>query len=187
MKLVEFKNWELTASEEIWGLTPFAKLLKRDKTKDKEQANKELLFIFFFCDIKSNYLQMNQVDRIEEIKKDIGLPEDWKIDPDLQQAIDLYIKLTGSVIEKLYRQATKAASDVGDYLENTDQLLAERDMNGKPVTDITKITASIDKVPRLMANLRAAYEEVVKEQRSTEGRKKGSQTMNTFEDGLTID
>lgn len=187
MKLITVKNWELQASEETWGLIPFKTLLERDKTKEKEIANKELLFIFFYCDIKSDYINMPPHQREEEIKKDVGLPEEWVIDDDMRQAIDLYEKLTSSIIQKLYKQAIKSASDVGDYLENTKKLLEERDANGKPVTDISKITASIQRVPKLMSDLKAAYSEVIKEQESTEGRKKGSQTMNTFEDGLKFD
>ena len=184
MKLIEMKNWELRASEEVWGLIPFKKLLDRDSTEEKQIANKEILFVFFYCDIKSNYLQMSEVKRAEEIKKDIGLPADWEKDAEIDAAIELYKKLSTTVIGKLYRQASKAASDVGDYLENTKELLNERDMNNKPVTDISKITTAIQRVPKLMADLRAAYNEVVKEQESLEGKKKGSQTMNMFEDGI---
>lgn len=184
MKLVQMKNWELIASEEIWGLGPFKKILERDKTKDKTKAHKELLFIYFYCDIKSDYLQLSEAYREQEIKNDIGLPSGWKKDDVIADAIKLYEDRSVSVIGKLYKQASKAASDIGDYLENTKELLDERDVNGKPIYDISKITAAIDKVPKLMANLKAAYKEVVKEEESLEGRKKGSQTMGMFEDGL---
>ena len=30
------KNWQLHISEEVWGLLPFSKILKRDKSKEKE-------------------------------------------------------------------------------------------------------------------------------------------------------
>jgi hypothetical protein len=65
-------------------------------------------------------------------------------------------------------------------------LLAERDAQGKVVTDIAKITASAQKVPKLMADLKAAHKEVVKEQEDLDNRKKGSRSMNMFEDGLDI-
>ena len=35
-----------------------------------------------------------------------------------------------------------------------------------------------------MANMKAAEKELVKEKKETEGRMKGSKTMNVFEDGL---
>lgn len=187
MKLFEMKkDWQLQVQEEIWGLLPFKKILERDKTKGKELAMKEVLFIYFYCDVKSNYLLMKPSDRISEIRHDIGLPDNWKIDDIIQAAIDIYIK-EKSVIEQLYMQSLKAASDIGDYLENTKALLAERDMNGRPIYDIAKITAALDKVPKLMANLKMAYKEVVKEQEDNDNKKKGSKAFNTFEDGITID
>ena len=123
--------------------------------------------------------------RTEELKKDIpGLGDKWKVDELVQEAIALYRKLSQTVIEKLYLQSLKSASDIGDYLENTGILLAERDRHGKPVTDISKITMAVQKVPKLMSDLKSAYKEVVKEQEDNENKKKGSKKFNTFEDGF---
>lgn len=186
MKLVQMKNWELVASEELWGLTPFKKILERDDSPEKEIAMKELLYIFFWCDIKSDYLQIPVTERGSEIAKDIGLPEDWSPDSILNEAIALYEKNSTSIIQKLYKQTLKAASDIGDYLEHADKLLAERDMHNKPVTDISKLTAAIQRIPKMMSDLSAAYKEVVKEQEDLSGKRKGSQEFNVFEKGLDI-
>lgn len=185
MKLLTVKNWDLIASEEIWGLLPFKKILVRDKTKQKEKAHKELLFIYFYCDIKSHYLLLNEENRCKEIKKDIGLEENWVIDDVIQNAIDFYLKFE-SPVYKLYKQTLKSASEVGNYLENTKELLEERDIHGKPVTDISKITNAIDKVPKLMFNLKSAYKEVIKEQEDNENKNKGKQSFNIFEQGLSL-
>src|SRR3970282_2474580 len=119
MKLFKIENWQLTLEEEVWGLSAFKKLLERDKSKNKERANAEMLFIFYFCDIKSDYLTMKEDLRIQELKKDIpGLGDKWEVDNLIRDAIDLYRKLSKTVIEKLYLQLLKSASDIGDYLEN---------------------------------------------------------------------
>lgn len=187
MKLFEMKNWELRVSEEAWGLIPFSKILERDDTEEKEIANKEVLFVYFWCDIKSDYLQIDPAHREEEIKKDIALPDNWVKDEVIDAAIKLYETRSVSVVQKLYRQMLKAASDVGDYLENTDDLLAERDSNGRPVTDINKVTAAIEKAPKIMEQLNKAYKEVVKEQEDLENKRKGSRAFNVFESGLNIE
>ena len=188
MKLFEMKDWQLQVSDEAWGLLPFNKILKRDKTKDKTIAIAEMLYIWYFCDIKSDYLIVPTKDRGLEIKKELAaLPAKWKPDKVIQEGIDLYKKRSVTVVQKLYQQSLKSASDIGDYLENTDILLNERDMQGKIVTDIAKITASVQKVPKLMSDLKSAYKEVVKEQEDTENKKKGSKSFNTFEEGLNID
>ncbi len=185
MKLFKMENWQLLIEEEAWGLSAFKKLLERDKSKDKIRANAEMLFIFYFCDIKSDYLMMSEEKRIQELKHDISeLGPDWELDELVKDAIELYKKVSQTVIEKLYLQSLQSASDIGDYLEHTAALLAERDNYGKPTIDISKITMAVQKVPKLMADLKAAYKEVIKEQLDNDNKKKGKQKFNTFEDGV---
>jgi hypothetical protein len=188
MKLFEMKNWQLVVSEEVWALQPFSKILKRDKSKDKVVATAEIAYVWYFSDIKSDYLLLTEEERISELKKDIaGLPKNWEPDSVVKEAIDLYKSKSITVIQKLYQQSLKSASDIGNYLENTDVLLAERTERGIPVTDISKITNAVQKVPKLMADLKSAYKEVVKEQEDTANKKKGSQSFNLFENGIELE
>jgi hypothetical protein len=167
---------------------PFSKILKRDKTKDKINANKEMMFIYFFCDLKSDYLIINNIDeRTEEIKKDIGLPDKWQIDSVMKEAIDFYESRTITTIGKLYRDALYAANAVADYLRNADVLLAERDDKGKPVTQVNTITSAINQVNKLMKDLKTAEIEVLKEQVDMGNKMKGSRQMGLFEYGIEID
>lgn len=184
MKLFKIEKWQLCVSEEAWGLLPFKEILDRDISKGKEKAMKELLFVFYFADVKSNYLHMVEDIRTEEIKKDIGLPKEWVPDEAVKNAIEFYTTRSQSVIQELYTQSLKAASAIGNYLSKADELLEERDMQGKPVNDISKITTAVQKVPTLMRDLKAAYKEVIREQEDNENKQKGSQKFNTFEDGL---
>lgn len=185
MKLIEFKNYKLTVPEEVWGLKTFKKLLDRDKTKDKVNASKEMLFIFHYCDIRSDFQHiLDNDEKIKEVKKEVGLKESWKIDKDIKAAIELYKDLSTTVIEQLYLNSVQAASDIGNYLSNTKILLEERDKNGKPTVDISKITQAVQRVPKLMADLKDAYKEVVKEKEAMEDKTKGSRKFNMFEDGL---
>lgn len=186
MKLFEIRNNELQVSDEAWSLLAFKKLRDRDKTKYKETCLKELAFIYYYCDIRSDYLSNQPDERLKLIRKDVGLPSKWKIDKDIEAAMKLYSK-HDTVIEKLYRQTLKAVTAIGNYLENTEALLKERDLKGTPVYDIAKISASVQKVPKLMSDLQSAYKQVVKEKEDMANKKKGSQSFNTFEDGLSID
>jgi hypothetical protein len=181
------KNWELTVSEEAYGLLPFKKIMDRDKSKYKSKALAELLFIWFWCDIKSDYLIMDEKERLIELKKDIAnLPENFKIDELIQSGIDLYRKHE-TVIEKLHKQALKSATEVGNYLENTKAILSERDNSGKPVTKIADITRGLKDVKIIMKELKLTEKEVIREQENSEDRKKGSKSMNMYEDGLSLD
>ncbi|MBV1929638.1 MAG: hypothetical protein KUG81_09030 [Gammaproteobacteria bacterium] len=185
MKLFEMKDWVLTVSEEAWGLAPFNAILKRDKTKNKDRANAEMLFIWYFCDIKSSYLLMSVDDREKEILNDIiGLPKGWKIDKVIQAAIDFYIKFD-TVIEHLYKQSLQSAYAIGDYLGHTKALLAERDASGKPVTKVADITRGLKDVKTIIKELKETEKEVIKEQLDNVGKQKGSKKFSLFEDGLS--
>lgn len=188
MKLFLVKDWQLTVDPEVYGLLPFKAILKRDKSRNKDLAQKEMLFIYFYTDIKSDYLIIsNLVERKNEIIKDINLPKDWKLDDTIQEAIDFYESRSLTVIGKLYKNALKAANDVSDYLTMTDVLLKERDTSGKPVNTITTIVGGIKKIKEIMQDLKAAEKEVIKEQLEMEGRQKGSKTMSFFEEGLIFE
>lgn len=188
MKLFEMKDWNLTVEEEVWGLSPFKKILERDKTKDKVVANAEVLFIWYWTDIKSDYLLMDDKSRLIELKKDIsGLPKNWKKDKVIDEAIMLYEKLSSTILQELYRKALKSAKDVGNYLENTEALLHERDKMERPVTKIADITRGLKDIKIIMRDLKAAEKEVIKETQDLENKTKGSRSFALFEDGLSFD
>ena len=180
------RDYVLTVEDNMWGLIPFKKILKRDKSRDKDRALKEMLFIYYYSDIKSDYLIIDSKFRIEEIKKDIGLPEDWRIDSILQEAIDFYEERSLTVVGKLYKNALAAANDISEYLTKTKELLEERDERGKPVTTLTTIVGGISKIKTVMQDLKAAEKELIKERIETEGKMKGQQQMGMFENGLDI-
>ena len=185
MKLFEMKSHSLHVSEEAWGLLPFKALLKRDKTKEKEIANKEMLFIYYYTDVRSDYVYItDDKTRAAEIKKDIGLPEKWEIDKVINEAIDFYNSKSVTPIAALYKSSLKAVNDISDYLKSTNALLNERTDKGSVVTQLSTITSSLKQVPGIMRDLKAAYKEVVAEQKEMEGRTKGSRTLGMFEDGF---
>ena len=181
------RDYVLTVEDNMWGLIPFKKILKRDKSRDKDRALKEMLFIYYYSDIKSDYLIIDSKFRIEEIKKDIGLPEDWRIDSILQEAIDFYEERSLTVVGKLYKNALAAANDISEYLTKTKELLEERDERGKPVTTLTTIVGGISKIKVVMQDLKAAEKELIKERIETEGKMKGKQAMGLYEGGLSFE
>lgn len=187
MQLFQLKDWQLTVREEAYGLLPFRAILKRDKSRNKDTALKEMLFVYYYTDIKSDYLIIEPKLRVIEIVKDIGLPGTWKIDNIMQTAIDFYESKSLTVLGKLHKSSLKAANDTSEYLEMADTLLRERTVNGGTVTTLPMITAALEKVPKIMQNLKASEKELLKEQVELDNRMKGSQKMGIFETGLTFD
>ena len=177
-------NGVLTVDDNLWGLEKFKKILKRDKSRNKDLALKEMLFIYYYTDIKSDYLIIDIKLRTNEIIKDIQLPDNWKIDSIMEDAINFYEERSLTVIGKLYKNALLAANDISEYLTKTKELLEERDDRGKPVTTLTTIVGGISKIKVVMQDLKAAEKELIKEKVETEGCMKGQQQMGMFELGL---
>lgn len=188
MKLFEMKDFCLCVNELAWGLLPFKAILKRDKSRTKETAFKEMLFIYYYADVRSDYVSLtDSKERTKELIKVIGLDPTWKIDDVMQTAIDFYNDKTETVISKLYKSSLISVNETSQYLRSTGELLAERSANGGTVTTLPMIVAANKGLPEIMRNLKAAYKEVVSEQKEMEGRTKGSKTMGLFEDGLKFD
>lgn len=188
MKLFEMKDFSLQVQDEVWGVSCFKAILKRDKSRQKETAFKEVLFIYFYLDLRSDYVYIaDDKIREREIKKDIGLPDEWKIDDTIKAALVYYDQMSVSPIARLYKSSLKSADEAAKYLENTGDLLKERTQNGSTVTTLPMIMTSLKSVPIIMRELKAAYKEVLSEVKDNEGKAKGSRSFGLFEDGLTYE
>lgn len=180
-------TYEVDVAPEALMLEPFKEVARKNKN-NHNLTKKELAFIYLYADIKSDYMYIvDEEERKNELIKDLKLPSGWDIDPVVKKAIDFYKERSTTVNTTLYLGACKAASDINDYLKNSDKLLKERDKSGKPVVDITKIVMALSKIPEIMKNLNKAHQELIAEKQLLEGRTKGSKTLSMFEDGLEID
>lgn len=187
MNLFEFEKdkFEVTFSPMILNIPVFKKVIDRDKTKWKELARKEIQFVYLYADLKSDYMYIiDKQERYEEIKKDLELPKTWKIDPDLEKVISFYEEHSKTVNSAMYEAAQIAADAVNDVCRNAKTHIASAE---DPIAAAQKVTGILEKIPKTMANLSAAYHELIKEQKVTEGRSKGSRNFNMFEDGISLD
>ena len=185
MKLFEYKDFKLKIADEALTLKAFKDLHDRDKSKGKEIAFKELAFIYHMCDIKSNFLIINnENERTNEVKLQVDLPDSWTVDDKIKSAMDFYKERTITPIAQMYLHSVKAALDATSYLSEAGVLLRERNDKGAVVTQVSSITSALNSITESMKKLKLAEKEVIKEQKETEGRMKGSQEMGYFEDGF---
>ncbi len=139
-------------------LKPFAALLKRDKSKDKAKATKEMAFIFFYCDIRSDYMiHIDPKTREEAIKADLGLPANWKLDKQMTAAIDFYKNMSRSVTANILEHSTYVANKVASKLKEA------VDQDDLDVTELDKLLGGLKKIPEVIRALKAAEKEVLKE------------------------
>lgn len=108
MSLFEEQQGKIHISPEYKLIPEFAKLLKRDKSKDKSTALKELAYIYFMTDFKSPYVKYPEGTKALKVRKDMGFDAEWKVDNAVQAAMDKYDELISSETLESLRSARKA-------------------------------------------------------------------------------
>lgn len=161
-------NKQLDLNEpELLLVKEFKALLDRDKTKNKEQATKELTYIYLAIDWKSPYNQYAEYERHEAALDDSGITEAEFNDPIFREACRKYRNLQDSNKSiKLLEAARNAADQFVDYFETIVDL-NERDQNGKPVFQAEKVMkemAQLNKVHEQLAELEKMVKRELTEQ-----------------------
>jgi uncharacterized protein YoxC len=179
MKLFKYEGYNITISEEALLLKPFKAIWKRDKTINKEKALMELGFIYFFCDIRSDYQYIIDEDaRLEAIKLGQGLPNDWKPDNVLKEAMNFYN--TFKPISALLLEDTRVAVDkLRKLLRDID--LTDTDDKGKPIYTLNSVTSTIKQIPALVKDLDEAERALAKELAQSD-KVRGAQEKSMYED-----
>lgn len=181
MKLFEFdkKNFDVNVTEEALLLAPFNVIFKKDKTKDKSVALKEIAFVWFFADITSPYQSiLDETVRAEEIIKDTEMPLKWTKSKEVDNAIIFYKERSKTAIHSLYEAAMIAASSVDEVFRNSKELIAD---SRDKIAAAEKVIGALEKLPKAMQKLEEVEKILLRKINDTDGKKSGSKTFNTFE------
>ena len=179
MKLFKYEGYKITISEEALLLKPFKAIWKRDKSLNKEKALSELGFIYFFCDIRSDYQYIvDDEARMASIKEGEGMPEDWTPDSVVLEAMQFYstFKSTSAL---LLEDTRYAVDKLRKLLREID--LTQTDDKGKPIYTLNTITATIKQVPSLVKDLDEAERSIAKEIAQSD-KVRGAQSKSIYED-----
>jgi len=186
MNLFQFDklSYKVRISEETLLLKPFKDVYKKDKSRTKDKAINEFAYIWFFADIRSPYQSIiDEEERTVEIVKDTELPDNWKPDNVIKEAIEFYKERSKTIIVNLHNAAMIAASAVNDTFSNSKALIQESD---DQIGAAEKVIRALEKVPKVMQSLRDVEKQLLKEIDDKEGKKKGAKTFGLYEDGLDI-
>ena len=179
MKLLKYEGYNITFEPELLMLKVFKKLHKRDKTRDKSKFIQELAFIYFFSDPRSDYQYITDEDeRTESIIEGEGLPSDWKVEKELQEAIDYY-KSFNPTAALLLEDTRVAVDKLRKMLRDID--LEKVDDKGKPIYTLNTVVATIKQVPALIKDLDEAERTIAKEMIQND-RVRGSVEKSMYED-----
>ena len=91
MKLFELDHTHnVVIAPEIRMIPEFGAIIKRDKDRDKKRALKELAFVYFYTDYKSDCSAFEEEVKFKEACILSGVPSDFKMDEVIKKAIAFY-------------------------------------------------------------------------------------------------
>jgi hypothetical protein len=183
-ELLEENNHFAYPSAYARTIPAFRDLITRDRGskgdsqgRKKLQAARELAYIYFMENPKSQYMALPE-DKREERVINAVFPEPWKPDKAVQKAREVYRQSVDTIAVKLLKSSYKAVHQLRDYFENLD--LSERDDNNKPVHKATDVMKSLADLGRVVDGLEKLEERVRAESKSDEGNIRGGVEINAF-------
>lgn len=184
MHIVEYNNYQITPTEEALLIAPIRKLYTNDKSKDKNKFLQMMSILYFYVDPRSSYSYItDDSERLREILLQEGLPSNFKIDKQLQEAIDAYRKHTITTSNLLLQDTRVAIDKLREFLRNVN--LNDKDDKGKPLYTISSITQAIKQIPQLAKDIMEA-EKIVSKEIEEQGRARGNTSKTLMEDGILI-
>jgi len=161
-------------SPEVSLLKPFKALIARDRgskgdtqARKKLRAMKELAYIFFYCDTyESSFAKMEKEMRHEELVAFLELSGDPRKDPLVQEAMELYTRLTKTKFEELLESAYIAIDQIQEYFEGFD--VDATDDDGKPLFKIMDLVNTLGKMGTVVEQVDKLMEQVKKQKLKTD-------------------
>ena len=164
MNIFEIVNYQVTFSPQALLLKPFREIWDLDTSEDKRIANNEMAYIYFMCDDRSDHMYiLNEDERHDVVVNSLeGLDDEWIKGKYIDEAMEFYKKYSETTSTNLLRSTRSIVERISIFLDTVD--VNERDAKtNKPVFDIGKVIASVEKIPKLVKSINEIEQEVVKE------------------------
>jgi hypothetical protein len=173
MNIFELKNFVVTFSPQALMLKPFKEIWLNDSSKDKEKAIQELSYVYFMSDERSDYMYvLDPEERHEYVLRDLMMDPGWIKPTYIDEAIEFYIEASTTTSTQMLKSTRGVIEKISKFLDDID--VNERDKNNKPVFDVGRIVASVEKIPKLVKALNEIEQEIVKEKElKSQGSKNG--------------
>jgi len=151
MRLFQRKDYKLIVAPEVFTLKAFKELDKRDKSTNKTQLEKDLAFIYFVYDPRSD-LQfiVDEQERIERVKELIGFDSKFKIDSVLQKAIDAYVSMTETSSSLLLKDIKVGVDKLRNYLRDAEVGEDTFDKYTRALKELIPLSQKIAEVERVV-------------------------------------
>ncbi len=162
MTLFDFKDRNVIIKPEALLVPEFQALWKRDKTKEKLRATRELSYIYFIADYRSPYRTSLTPNSLEStVASDFMKDPKFKPDPLMGEALKKYQLLQRTPTMGLLASAVTTVHKLTDYLEAVD--LNERDKNDKPIYKPSDVTNALKSIGGIVDSLNMVRDSIEKE------------------------
>ena len=178
MELFDSNGIDVIIHPAAFTLIPFKKITSQ---RNKTLALKELAFIFFYADYKSDFSDiLNIEERESEIKTIVELPVKWVISEDVKAAIKFYKNRQQTPSMQLLEAALIFVQKLKAFYTDVD--LNERDeRTGKLIHNISQLQKGASEIGDLTSLLEKLKESIAKEVDSA-SRIRGGGEIGLFED-----
>jgi hypothetical protein len=183
MKLFKYEGYKVVISEEAFALKVFRQIWNRDRSVHKDKAIMELGYVYFMIDPRSDYQYLvDEEERSKAIIEGEGLPNNWKPDKIVTEAMQFYSRFKPTAA-LLLEDTRVAVEKLRKLLRDIN--LQDTDDKGRPLYTLNTITATIKQVPSLAKDLDEAERALSSEMRN-EGKMRGQGEKTIFEDNLDL-
>ena len=184
MRLIKYEDYQIKLADEAFLVRPIRRLFHQDRSERKENFWRQISFMYFMVSPSSSYSYiLDMEERAAEIIKQEGLPSDFKPSELLREAMEIYRKLTITPSQKLLESSLVAADTVSKFLSDP-TILDKVDEKGRPLYQISSITAALKNVEGIVNSLQTLQKKVEQELEADEGKARGSQELTLGDIGL---
>ena len=179
LKLFKYEQYKIHISEEAFAIKVFRQIWNRDKSASKEKALMELGYIYFMVDPRSDYqFLVSDEERSQAIIEGEGLPQGWKPDKLIQEAMGIYASFKPA--SALLLEDTRY---IADRFRKKLRDLADAD--NIEIKELKEMGQLLKQLPTIVKDLDEAEKTLAAEIRSS-GKMRGQGEKTIFEDGLLI-
>ena len=133
-------------------------------------SSKELAFVYFFADHRSNYAAYDEQERRDKLIEDLKV----KSTPNLHAGLQKYRELSDTHAIKLLKSARSAVNKLEKYFKDID--LTAMDENGKLLYQAKDLVANLSKIGEVIEGLDRLEELVQKQQAKDNPNRAGVKT-----------
>lgn len=176
--LINLINDKIEFNPDILGIPEFKAIWVSDKTRNKVEAMKSIMYVFYIADNNSPYANMAISSRYDTVKRDLYDHAKWKEPKHITAALEKYSTLQETPSTRLYIEVERTKDSMANYLKTIND--SDTGINEDNIDAVLKL---IDKVGNVITNSNKVKESIIKESAS-DSKLRGGAEKGIFEDEM---